>query len=284
MLYYEHELTTGGVVMKNRKLLIVLGIIGALLVIIATVFAVQQSRGYQEKLICDYITQHWDEKLSNWEELDRKNHEYDSEHYDILSTYDYDISFGNNTIQVYYDAFDELADWQMDDLLPYVSFSISKQKKTVYTEAEVLCNSDIYTIEYTDEERIIKKNGSPLFAINKQEEIEEFNKETQELLEASQKTLDQINSGNNEDSTLSNDEKGHIWTEAKYAVEEQLKSPSTADFPSVNHATITKSGASYTVSSYVDAENSFGAIIRTNFTVTIEKSGDIYTITSVIMD
>ena len=269
---------------KNRKLLIILGIISALFVMIAAAFAVQQSRGYQEKLICDYITQNWDEKLDNWEELDRKNHEYDSEHYDVLSTYDYDIAFENNTIQVRYDAFDELADWQMDDLLQYISISISTQKKTVYTEAEVLCNSNAYTIEHTDEERIIKKNGSPLFTINKQEEIEEFNRRTQAMLEVSQKTLDQVNAATSEDSTLSNDEKGRVWVEAKYAVEEQLKSPATAEFPSVNHAAITKSGETYTVSSYVDAENGFGATIRTNFTATIEKSGDTYTVTSVTMD
>lgn len=277
---------------KKKKAYIILGVALTLSAIVAIVFIVQHSRGYQEKLIREYITEQWDETLNRWEELDRKNHEYDSEHYDMLSTYDYDISFSDKTVQVRYDAFDELEDWQMDDLIwvPHFAVATDKvtsewvQKSAAYTTSEVICNSNIYTIEYTEEERIIKKNGEPIYIVNSKEEAAQFQQKTQELLESAQETLDKVNSGNSQDATLSNDEKSHIWIEAKYAVEEQLKSPSTADFPSVNKASITKSGTTYTVSSYVDAENSYGATIRTNFTVTVEKSGDMYTATSVVMD
>ena len=65
-----------------------------------------------------------------------------------------------------------------------------------------------------------------------------------------------------------------IWVYAQYAVEEQLKSPKSAKFPIINEATITRSDDSITVSAYVDADNSFGASIRNNFTVTLTADGN----------
>lgn len=66
------------------------------------------------------------------------------------------------------------------------------------------------------------------------------------------------------------------WICAKHIVEEELKSPSTADFCSYPDASITDMGDDrYKIEGYVDAENSFGAEIRTDFTVTLTltKSG-----------
>jgi hypothetical protein len=51
---------------------------------------------------------------------------------------------------------------------------------------------------------------------------------------------------------------------AQNKVEAMLKSPKSADFPWLIEAVLQKDG-SYGVQSYVDAQNSFGAIIRTNF-------------------
>lgn len=49
-------------------------------------------------------------------------------------------------------------------------------------------------------------------------------------------------------------------------VESMLKAPKTADFPTISHWKITPLGDDkYQTASYVDAENSFGAQIRTNF-------------------
>lgn len=81
------------------------------------------------------------------------------------------------------------------------------------------------------------------------------------------------NSKNNE---ISDDEFGTCWALAKDVVKSNLKSPSSAKFPfSYNSegVSITKSGDTYTVKAWVDADNSFGANIRSNFTVTMEKSG-----------
>lgn len=59
------------------------------------------------------------------------------------------------------------------------------------------------------------------------------------------------------------------WTCAKKAVKDSLKSPSSAKFCSITDATVTHIGnGRYRVSGWVDAENSFGAVIREYFTVT----------------
>lgn len=57
-------------------------------------------------------------------------------------------------------------------------------------------------------------------------------------------------------------------------VEDRLKAPATADFPSSSEYVVSGSGNSYTVQGYVDAENSFGAKIRTNFVCEVRDNGD----------
>lgn len=57
-----------------------------------------------------------------------------------------------------------------------------------------------------------------------------------------------------------------VWTDAQDAVKEELKAPSTAKFPWDYESYVTDNGdGTYTVTSYVDAENSFGAKIRSKF-------------------
>lgn len=54
---------------------------------------------------------------------------------------------------------------------------------------------------------------------------------------------------------------------AEQIVTQRLKSPSTAEFPSASHYTFIGIGENkYRLGSYVDAENSFGAKLRTQFT------------------
>lgn len=53
---------------------------------------------------------------------------------------------------------------------------------------------------------------------------------------------------------------------AKQKVREQLKSPSTAEFqPSIDMRVETADNLSYKIAGYVDSQNSFGAMVRTNF-------------------
>ena len=92
--------------------------------------------------------------------------------------------------------------------------------------------------------------------------------------------------GSNSSSSKSDsDSYGHdkfdAFVAAKSVVKDNLKSPSTAKFCSTNDAAITRSGNTWTISGWVDAQNSFGATLRNNFTVKITfTSSNRYTINS----
>lgn len=62
----------------------------------------------------------------------------------------------------------------------------------------------------------------------------------------------------------------------KEFVKDRLKAPSTADF-AVSHTGV---GPQYHVSGTVDAENSFGAKIRSDFTCVVRDEGDSWRLVS----
>jgi len=57
-------------------------------------------------------------------------------------------------------------------------------------------------------------------------------------------------------------------------VEEQLRAPSTADFSGHGDSTITEAGSGYDIRGYVDAENGFGAQIRTDWSCSVQLDGN----------
>ena len=58
-------------------------------------------------------------------------------------------------------------------------------------------------------------------------------------------------------------------------VKGELKAPASAKFPSCNRASIHKVAESvYEVKSYVDAQNSFGAMVRTGYVCQVKYQGD----------
>ena len=63
---------------------------------------------------------------------------------------------------------------------------------------------------------------------------------------------------------------------AEHFVEQRLKSPSTAKFGPYREMTIISTGGEceFLVSSYVDAQNSFGAMMRNNFTAVVRYVPD----------
>ncbi len=75
------------------------------------------------------------------------------------------------------------------------------------------------------------------------------------------------------DITLTNDEITHFISAAQFYVKYGLKSPSSADFPGqileLDQWRVTKRKNIVEVSSYVDSQNSFGAMLRSQFTVQI---------------
>lgn len=83
----------------------------------------------------------------------------------------------------------------------------------------------------------------------------------------------------------SDNDKGSYLTAAKNEVKNILKSPSSAKFPwSFDEYTFSKNGDTVTIKGYVDAENSFGAMLRQNFTVVINVNSDKYTLESISID
>ncbi len=94
-----------------------------------------------------------------------------------------------------------------------------------------------------------------------------------------------VNEDNNGKKDTGNSvDESDAWYAAKETVKDNLKAPSTAKFCSMSSATITHVGKTWTIKGYVDAENSFGAKIRNNFTVVITFTSDTkYTIDSCII-
>jgi hypothetical protein len=81
----------------------------------------------------------------------------------------------------------------------------------------------------------------------------------------------------NPDSTSTQDHSDDYYfacTAAEKEVKEELKSPSSAKFPVCSEMDITNTRNTWTIKSYVEAQNSFGAMIKTNFTVKIELLGN----------
>ena len=86
-------------------------------------------------------------------------------------------------------------------------------------------------------------------------------------------------------SNKSNDSESDAKICAKMAVEDRLKAPSTADFCSFGEMEATYLGDDrWKVTGYVDAENSFGAMLRQNWTVTLTLTGSGFTDYNVTFD
>ena len=72
---------------------------------------------------------------------------------------------------------------------------------------------------------------------------------------------------------------------AENVVKNKLKSPASAKFCKHKEYTITRSGNTWTIKGYVDAQNSFGATLRNTFTVRITfTSSNKYTIDSCVIN
>lgn len=77
--------------------------------------------------------------------------------------------------------------------------------------------------------------------------------------------------------TPTDNEKLSAWSITTHIVEQHLKSPSTAKFPPFSSdMSIKKDGNYYQVISYVDAENSLGAKVRTLFVAEFEMTNSGY--------
>lgn len=79
-------------------------------------------------------------------------------------------------------------------------------------------------------------------------------------------------SGRNSHDYIAEDHSVHAYTMAKRYVTDKLPSPSTADFPWFATRVDTLGRGRYKVVGYVDAQNRYGATIRTNFVCELTTS------------
>ncbi len=81
-------------------------------------------------------------------------------------------------------------------------------------------------------------------------------------------------SGGTESTTSweNEDHSAAAWVFTQTYVENNLKSPSTAKFPWGYSDYVQRNGTTYTINSYVDSQNSFGAMIRTKFSATVQET------------
>jgi len=80
-----------------------------------------------------------------------------------------------------------------------------------------------------------------------------------------------------DDFILSNQQKSDIQFQSQEALKKVLKSPSTAKFPNILEWSIEKVNGEIIVNSYVDSENGFGAMIRSEFQLKV-KDNTIYSL------
>lgn len=64
----------------------------------------------------------------------------------------------------------------------------------------------------------------------------------------------------------------------------QLKTPAEAEFPTFSDSFVTISGNIYTVHSYVDSQNSFGANIRSNYNCVLKLENDLFYLQSLTIN
>ena len=75
-----------------------------------------------------------------------------------------------------------------------------------------------------------------------------------------------------------------LHVQAQQFVLQGLKAPSTAKFPTLPYDTSTDGNGLYRVVSYVDSQNSFGAMMRSDWSVTMRLSGERWVLEKLIID
>ena len=80
-----------------------------------------------------------------------------------------------------------------------------------------------------------------------------------------------------------------LYEDAKDAVRQRLKTPSTAKFPGTvfgagEYKAYKMSNGTYRVTSWVDSQNGFGAMIRSQWVVNLREDGDSLQVTQVLIE
>lgn len=162
------------------------------------------------------------------------------------------------------------------------------------SDRPIYANNDRYTYhDFGEKGEDVYKNGESTYPVKTYKAF--LNSNTSETnttqSTATENYTTNTNKNTNTDTntdkytrTPTDDEKAFAWVAAKKAVKDVLKAPSTAKFPfSYGQEYIMKSRDNeFKIKSYVEAQNSFGAMVKTNFIVEIQKiSEESYKVISV---
>ena len=85
-----------------------------------------------------------------------------------------------------------------------------------------------------------------------------------------------------QDFYVTDDEANKYQISCQKTIKEILKSPSTAKFPNITEWGFAKEDGIITIQGYVDSQNSFGAMIRSDFQFKIRLADDM--LVSAIID
>lgn len=142
-----------------------------------------------------------------------------------------------------------------------------------YVHAKNPGETTVVCVVTDDNEKTVKSRKFTITVdLTLKQQEEQRKKEEEEALKAEQELQQKRN-------TLSLDESLRIKDACKDVVDQVLKAPSTAEYPGswydpLNGWGMQKKNNIVTVSSYVDAENSFGAKLRTTFIIQFKMNDD----------
>ena len=142
-----------------------------------------------------------------------------------------------------------------------------------------------YGCSYKDDDNEITSNQATINVKLTDDQIAQIEKEKEEKAkqEEERKKVEQQKEEESK-NTLSSYEQAFAKDYAIECIKSALKAPSTAEFPGgfltpYQDWNMSKSNNLVTVSSYVDAENSFGAMLRSPFTIQMKIDGDTWSVT-----
>lgn len=162
---------------------------------------------------------------------------------------------------------------KMDDAVDSADLRVGKKKWV--SLGDIYSGGDTYVVYASS--NTVKKNGDTIY-----DDYEHSETHLSVSNRGSSSTSGKTSTSNNKDSY--GHTKGDAFAIAEKAVKGKLKSPSTAKFCSVTEATIGCSGNTWVVRGWVDAQNGFGATVRTQFAVTFTfASKDMYSLDSCIV-
>lgn len=162
---------------------------------------------------------------------------------------------------------------RMDDEVDSADLRVGKKKWV--SLGDIYSGGDTYVVYASS--NTVKKNSDTIY-----DDYEHSETHLSVSNRGSSSTSGKTSTSNNKDSY--GHTKGDAFAIAEKAVKGKLKSPSTAKFCSVTEATIGCSGNTWVVRGWVDAQNGFGATIRTQFAVTFTfASKDMYSLDSCIV-